>query len=173
MLVYQASFSPVSQSEVSSLSMRSFLFYGDSPKTWQQVWCVITRTEPATLDLYAAPQVGPKSGDTCCQPIFLKVSCNGSSLARQDVKPLSCLPLLSCEVDGSCPELQGLQCFCLNQATTRHTFCCDGSDLKRSWLAALKDAASGKMTANTLGSLDNPTCEVNRDGGEQCVTRKS
>ncbi|TWW64495.1 FYVE, RhoGEF and PH domain-containing protein 4 [Takifugu flavidus] len=130
------------EAEASSQLMRSFLFYGDNPKTWKQVWCVIG-TEPPTLQLYAA---------------------------QQDVEPLSCVPLLGCEVDDSCQELQGLQHFCLNQSTTRHSFCCDSVDLKQSWLAVLRDAAAGKMTANTLGSCANPTCEANRDGGQPCVS---
>lgn len=53
-----------SQSEMSPQSgdslMSGFLLYGDDPKTWQQVWCVITRTEPLALYLYTAPQVGRK-----------------------------------------------------------------------------------------------------------------
>lgn len=92
---------------------------------------------------------------------------------RQDVKPLSCVPLLGCEVDDCCQELQVLPCFCVNQLTTKHTFCCDAVDLKRSWLAVLKDAATGKITANTLSSCDNPTsrssCEINSDGAQECV----
>lgn len=50
------------QSEMSAVScdsiMSGFLLYGDNPKTWQQVWSVLSRTEPLTLYLYAAPQVG-------------------------------------------------------------------------------------------------------------------
>lgn len=50
------------QSEMSAVScdsiMSGFLLYGDNPKTWQQVWSVLSRTEPLTLCLYAAPQVG-------------------------------------------------------------------------------------------------------------------
>lgn len=38
--------------------MTGFLLYGDNPKTLQQVWSVITRTEPPVLCLYTAPQVG-------------------------------------------------------------------------------------------------------------------
>ncbi|XP_070785484.1 FYVE, RhoGEF and PH domain-containing protein 4-like [Enoplosus armatus] len=52
--------------------MSGFLLYGDNPKTWQQVWSVITRTEPPVLYLYTAPQ---------------------------DAKPLSCIPLLGCSVE--------------------------------------------------------------------------
>lgn len=63
---FQDDFSPVSQFDMSlqasNCLMRSFLFYGDEPKTWQQLWCVITRTEPPTLQLYAAQQVGQKTG---------------------------------------------------------------------------------------------------------------
>lgn len=51
-----------SQSEASPVSsdcvMSGFLLYGDNPKTWQQVWTVISRTEPPALHLYTAPQVG-------------------------------------------------------------------------------------------------------------------
>uniref|UniRef100_H3CN84 FYVE, RhoGEF and PH domain containing 4b n=1 Tax=Tetraodon nigroviridis TaxID=99883 RepID=H3CN84_TETNG len=97
--------------------IRSFLFYGDDPKTWQQLWCVFARTEPATLQLFAA---------------------------QQDAAPLSCIPLSGCEVDESCPELQGLPCFRLKQPSGAHTFCCEGAELQRSWLAVLKDALTGK-----------------------------
>lgn len=38
--------------------MSGFLLYGDNPKTCQQVWSVITRTEPPVLHLYPALQVG-------------------------------------------------------------------------------------------------------------------
>uniref|UniRef100_A0A674PC19 FYVE, RhoGEF and PH domain containing 4b n=1 Tax=Takifugu rubripes TaxID=31033 RepID=A0A674PC19_TAKRU len=113
------------ETEASSQLMRSFLFYGDNPKTWKQVWCVIG-TEPPTLQLYAA---------------------------QQDVEPLSCVPLLGCEVDDSCQELQGLQHFCLNQSTTRHSFCCDSLDLKQSWLAVLKDAAAVIRTEDVFARL--------------------
>ncbi len=51
-----------SQSEISPVSSDSvisgFLLYGDNPKTWQQVWSVITRSEPLVLHLYSASQVG-------------------------------------------------------------------------------------------------------------------
>ncbi len=51
-----------SQSEASPVSSDSlisgFLLYGDNPKTWQQVWAVISGTEPVALYLYTAPQVG-------------------------------------------------------------------------------------------------------------------
>ena len=54
MCVFQSEVSAVSQDGI----MSGFLLYGDNPKTWQQVWCVLSRTEPLTLCLYAAPQVG-------------------------------------------------------------------------------------------------------------------
>lgn len=46
--------SPVS----SDCVMSGFLLYGDHPKTWQQTWSVVTRSEPAALLLYIDPQVG-------------------------------------------------------------------------------------------------------------------
>ncbi|XP_032361707.1 FYVE, RhoGEF and PH domain-containing protein 4 [Etheostoma spectabile] len=69
--------------------MSGFLLYGDNPKTWQQVWTVISHTEPPALHLYTAPQ---------------------------DVKPLSSIPLLGCSVVDSLQELNGQLCFCLSQS---------------------------------------------------------
>ncbi|XP_036977459.1 FYVE, RhoGEF and PH domain-containing protein 4-like isoform X3 [Acanthopagrus latus] len=119
------------ESEVSAVSqdgiMSGFLLYGDNPKTWQQVWCVLSRTEPLTLCLYAAPQ---------------------------DEKPLSCIRLLGCSVEDSPQELQGHPCFCLSQSRTTHTFSCDGSDLKRSWMTALKAAVTGRIPAGSLSGCD-------------------
>ncbi|XP_059182435.1 FYVE, RhoGEF and PH domain-containing protein 4-like isoform X2 [Centropristis striata] len=113
-----------------------FLLYGDNPKTWQQVWSVITRTEPLVLHLYTDPQ---------------------------DVKPLSSIPLLGCSVEDSLQELQGQPCFCLSQSKTTHTFSCDGLDLKQSWLTALKVAVTGRQC--TLNGHDIPTngsrCGIN------------
>uniref|UniRef100_A0A671YKP8 FYVE, RhoGEF and PH domain containing 4b n=1 Tax=Sparus aurata TaxID=8175 RepID=A0A671YKP8_SPAAU len=106
--------------------MSGFLLYSDNPKTWQQVWSVLSRTEPLTLCLYAAPQ---------------------------DEKPLSCIRLLGCSVEDSPQELQGHPCFCLSQSRTTHTFSCEGSDLKQSWMTALKAAVTGRMPA---GSLNYP-----------------
>lgn len=71
-------------------------------------------------------------------------------------------------MDDSHPDMEGLPCFCINQATGRHTFCCGAVDLKRSWLAVLKDAVTGKITANTLSSCNHPSssssCEMSSDG---------
>ncbi|KAK1906948.1 FYVE RhoGEF and PH domain containing protein 4 [Dissostichus eleginoides] len=64
----------------SDCEISGFLLYGDNPKTCQQVWSVITRTEPPVLHLYTAPQ---------------------------ELKPLSSIPLLGCSVDDSPQELQG------------------------------------------------------------------
>ncbi|CAF96310.1 unnamed protein product, partial [Tetraodon nigroviridis] len=119
--------------------IRSFLFYGDDPKTWQQLWCVFARTEPATLQLFAAQQVGQETGTT--SPAIKALT---FFPRRQDAAPLSCIPLSGCEVDESCPELQGLPCFRLKQPSGAHTFCCEGAELQRSWLAVLKDALTGK-----------------------------
>ncbi|XP_033470733.1 FYVE, RhoGEF and PH domain-containing protein 4-like [Epinephelus lanceolatus] len=122
------------ESEVSTVSsdciMSGFLLYGDNPKTWQQVWSVITRAEPCILHLYTAPQ---------------------------DVKPLSSIPLLGCSVEDSPQELQGQRCFCLRQSKTTHTFSCDGSDLKQSWLTVLKVAVTGVYDITTNGAR----CSVN------------
>lgn len=120
----ESEMSPVSSDSV----MSSFLLYGDSPKTWQQVWSVISTTEPLALCLYAAPQ---------------------------DVKPLSCIPLLGCGVDESPQELQGQPCFCLSQCGTTHTFSCDGLDLKQSWLTVLKAAVTGRMPASINGNVND------------------
>ncbi|XP_042367083.1 FYVE, RhoGEF and PH domain-containing protein 4-like [Plectropomus leopardus] len=117
------------ESEVSPRSsdciISGFLLYGDNPKTWQQVWSVITQTEPLLLRLYSAPQ---------------------------DVKPLSSIPLLGCSFEDSPQELQGQPCFSLSQNKTTHTFTCDGVDLKQSWLTALKVAVTGGYDITTSGS---------------------
>ncbi|KAM6961561.1 FYVE, RhoGEF and PH domain-containing protein 4-like [Tautogolabrus adspersus] len=72
------------ESEASLVStdcfMSGFLLFGDNPKTWQHVWCVITRTDSPALYLYTDPQ---------------------------DVKPFTCIPLLGCSVKDSPQELQG------------------------------------------------------------------
>lgn len=169
---FQDDFSPVSQFAVSLQSshclIRSFLFYGDDPKTWQQLWCVIARTEPATLQLFAAQQVGQETGTT--SPAIKALT---FFPRRQEAAPLSCIPLSGCEVDESCPEVQGLPCFRLKQPSGAHTFCCEGAELQRSWLAVLKDALTGKTRANTLGSCDKPTsgpsCETTSGASEECV----
>ncbi|XP_054480482.1 FYVE, RhoGEF and PH domain-containing protein 4-like isoform X2 [Anoplopoma fimbria] len=120
----------VSLSEASPVSsdcvMSGFLLYGDNPKTWQQMWSVVTRSEPAVLLLYTA---------------------------RQDVKPLSSIPLLGCSVEDSPQELQSQHCFCLRQSKTTHTFSCNGLDLKKNWVTVLKVAVTGKQyEINTDGS---------------------
>ncbi|KAK5876800.1 hypothetical protein CesoFtcFv8_026116 [Champsocephalus esox] len=97
----------------SDCEMSGFLLYGDNPKTCQQVWSVITRTEPPVLHLYPA---------------------------LQELKPLSSIPLLGCSVDGSPQDLQGRACFCLRQSNTTYTFSCSGLDLKGRWLAVLRAA---------------------------------
>ncbi|XP_022073503.2 FYVE, RhoGEF and PH domain-containing protein 4-like [Acanthochromis polyacanthus] len=93
--------------------MSGFLQYGNSPMIWQQMWCVLTRTEPQVLYLYAD---------------------------LQDSKPQVSVPLPGCSVDSSPQELQSRPCFCLNQNKTRHIFCCEDPNLRQSWMTALKAA---------------------------------
>ncbi|TKS91006.1 FYVE, RhoGEF and PH domain-containing protein 4 [Collichthys lucidus] len=50
--ILESEASPVSSDNI----MTGFLLYGDNPETLQQVWSVITRTEPPVLCLYTAPQ---------------------------------------------------------------------------------------------------------------------
>ncbi|XP_068442230.1 FYVE, RhoGEF and PH domain-containing protein 4-like [Clinocottus analis] len=108
-------------------AMSGFLLYGDHPKTWQQTWSVVTRSEPAALLLYTDPQ---------------------------DVKPLSRIPLLGCSVEDSPQELRGQPSFCVRQSKTTHTFSCDGLDLKQSWLSVLKAGATGRQCdSDTSGSI--------------------
>ncbi|XP_051247967.1 FYVE, RhoGEF and PH domain-containing protein 4-like isoform X2 [Dicentrarchus labrax] len=124
--------------------MSGFLLYGDNPKTWQQVWSVITRTEPPTLCLYTAPQ---------------------------DVKPLSCIPLLGCRVEDSPQQLQGQPCFCLSQSRATHTFSCDSLDLKQSWLTVLKVAVTGRMPLSGYDITTNGSrCGINGDVNEGRVS---
>ncbi|KAM9772371.1 FYVE, RhoGEF and PH domain-containing protein 4-like isoform 2-T2 [Syngnathus typhle] len=110
---------PTAESETfpASCIISGFLQYGDNPKTWQRVFAVITKTEPLVLSLYAA---------------------------QQDVKPLSCIPLLGCKVEDPPQELKGQSSFNLRQSKSCHTFTCDDAHVKRTWLAALKtnDGAS-------------------------------
>ncbi|XP_074554209.1 FYVE, RhoGEF and PH domain-containing protein 4-like [Halichoeres trimaculatus] len=113
-------------------AMSGFLLYGNNPKTWQQMWCVITRTEPPFLCLYAAPQ---------------------------DVKPLSCIPLSGCIVDDSPSELQGQPCFCLSQSKTTHTFTCNGLNLKQSWLNALKVSMAGCQRVHPVTMASSPIAQ--------------
>lgn len=80
---------PISQAEAPSQLMRSFLFYGDNPKTWKQVWCVL-RTEPPTLQLYAAPQVGPDPGRRAPRPRLQ--GGNGSVLSARTWSPCPASP---------------------------------------------------------------------------------
>ncbi|XP_077399500.1 FYVE, RhoGEF and PH domain-containing protein 4-like [Vanacampus margaritifer] len=98
-----------------SCLISGFLQYGDNPKTWQQVWAVIAKTKPLVLSLYAD---------------------------QQDVKPLSCIPLLGCTVEDPPQELQGQSCFNLRQSKSRHTFTCDHANVKQAWMATLKAAAA-------------------------------
>ncbi|XP_078137675.1 FYVE, RhoGEF and PH domain-containing protein 4-like [Sander vitreus] len=145
--ILESEASPVS----SDCVMSGFLLYGDNPKTWQQVWTVISRTEPPALHLYTAPQ---------------------------DVKPLSSIPLLGCSVEDSPQELQGQPGFCLSQSKTTHTFFCDRLDVKQSWLTVLKVAVIGRRC--TLDGYDittnSSTCGISgtvNDGsvytGEECI----
>lgn len=164
-------FNTTLSSQSGDCCIRSFLFYGDDPTTRQQLWCVLPRTEAPTLQLYAAQQVGRESGTHPDDSTPANVNLWPFPPRRQDAKPLSCVLLRGCEVDGCCQELQGLPCFRVKQPTSTHTFCCHGAELKRSWLAALKDAATGKITAHTL--CDHPTsgssCEMSSSGAEECV----
>ncbi|XP_077565751.1 FYVE, RhoGEF and PH domain-containing protein 4-like [Stigmatopora nigra] len=96
--------------------INGFLQYGDNPKTWQRVWAVISKTEPAHLSLYAAPQ---------------------------NAKPLSRIALLGYIVEDPPQELQGQSYFILRQSKVSHTFTCDDFDTKQDWLAALKVAVTG------------------------------
>lgn len=160
-------------SQASDCLIGSFLFYGEDPTTWQQVWCVITRAEPATLQLYAAQQVGRETWNTSPVKPVTRSGSSDRPPCRQDATPQSCVALLGCEVDESCQELRGRPRFRLSQPTGTHTFCCDGAELKRSWLAVLNGAVTGEITADALGGCDQPTrrspCEMTGDGSEECV----
>ncbi|XP_068611606.1 FYVE, RhoGEF and PH domain-containing protein 4-like [Brachionichthys hirsutus] len=110
--------------------MSGFLLYSADPQTRREVWCSVSRTEPLALRLYAAPQ---------------------------DVRPLSCIPLLGCSVKDSPPEHQDHLCFRLSRSQTAHTFSCDSLELKRGWVAALKAAAAGRLPGSALGGYDSTT----------------
>lgn len=78
---------------------------------------------------------------------------------------MSCIPLLGCDLEDSPQELQGQLGFCINQSRTTHTFSCDTSDLKQTWLAVLKDAMTEHMLEGKHSGCDSTTngskCEVN------------
>ncbi|XP_058480031.1 FYVE, RhoGEF and PH domain-containing protein 4-like isoform X1 [Solea solea] len=125
-------------SPVTDIVVSGFLHYGDKPKTWQQMWCVITKAEPPVLFLYNVPQ---------------------------DAKHLFSIPLVGCSVEDSCQEPHGQPCFRLGQSKTTHMFTCDSLDLKQRWLAALKVAVTGRMPACSLTASQITTndsrCGVN------------
>uniref|UniRef100_A0A673BJ10 FYVE, RhoGEF and PH domain containing 4b n=1 Tax=Sphaeramia orbicularis TaxID=375764 RepID=A0A673BJ10_9TELE len=136
------------ESETSPVSshnlMSGFLQYGDNTKTWQRMWCVVTRTEPPVLHLYAAPQ---------------------------DVRPLSTIPLLGCIMEELPQEFRGQAYFCLRHWKTTHSFVCDGLDLKERWLAVLKVAVTGRIPielqqlniyTNNLQPNDKSQTEIKR-----------
>uniref|UniRef100_A0A3P8T0L5 FYVE, RhoGEF and PH domain containing 4b n=2 Tax=Amphiprion percula TaxID=161767 RepID=A0A3P8T0L5_AMPPE len=102
--------------------LSGFLQYGDNPMIWQQMWCVLTRTEPQLLYLYADPQ---------------------------DSKPQVSVPLLGCSVDSSPQELHSRRFFCLNQNKSRHVFCCEDPDVRQSWMTALKAAVVPKSISGS------------------------
>lgn len=126
-------------------SLDAYLLYGEGPKMQQQVWCVITQAEPLALCLYYTPQ---------------------------DVKPFCRIPLLGCGVEERPLELHQRPCFCLTQSRTAHTFSCESSDLKHSWMAVLKAAATGRLPADTLANCDASTPGDVKNGqvlcGEEC-----
>jgi len=64
------------------------------------------------------------------------------SASVQDVKALLSVPLLGCIIEASPQALQGQHSFCLKQSKSTHMFCCDGPELKHSWLAVLKAAVA-------------------------------
>ncbi|XP_054655987.1 FYVE, RhoGEF and PH domain-containing protein 4-like [Dunckerocampus dactyliophorus] len=104
----------------SNCVMSGFLQYGDNPKTWQRVWCVITNAEHPLLSLCAT---------------------------SQDVKPLFSIPLLGCTVEEDPPQdLQGH--FCVRQSKSSHMFTCEDADFKQRWIAALKAAATGSNSSD-------------------------
>ncbi|XP_061922468.1 FYVE, RhoGEF and PH domain-containing protein 2-like isoform X1 [Entelurus aequoreus] len=98
----------------SDSTMSGFLQYGDHPRRCQQVWGVVTTTEAPLLSLYATPQ---------------------------DPAPLSRIPLAGCTVGEPPADLQGH--FCLRHPQSVHVFSCQGDDLKRRWVGALKAAVRG------------------------------
>nr|XP_057934715.1 FYVE, RhoGEF and PH domain-containing protein 4-like isoform X2 [Doryrhamphus excisus] len=107
----------------SNCVMSGFLQYGDNPKTWQRVWCVITNTEHPLLSLCAA---------------------------SQDVKPLFSIPLLGCTVEDPPQDLQGH--FCVRQSKSSHMFTCEDVDFKQRWITALKAAAAASYGSDDCTS---------------------
>uniref|UniRef100_A0A3P8WIT0 FYVE, RhoGEF and PH domain containing 4b n=1 Tax=Cynoglossus semilaevis TaxID=244447 RepID=A0A3P8WIT0_CYNSE len=114
------------ESEESSVSgdvlVSGFLDHAeaDSPENWQQVWTVLTKTEPPVVHLYTTPQ---------------------------DALPRLRIPLTGCSVEDSCEELQGQPCFRLELPKTCHVFSCDSVDLKQRWLTALTVAVTDRPPA--------------------------
>ncbi|KAJ3612059.1 hypothetical protein NHX12_020336 [Muraenolepis orangiensis] len=96
----------------------SFLTYGDDPKACRRVWSVVTQSQPAMLHLFST---------------------------QQESSPLLSIPLLGSSVEESprlSAELQDPWRFCLVHAAGRHTFLCDGPELKGRWLAVLRKSGT-------------------------------
>lgn len=160
-IMFSMFFLHVSPPQSSDSLMSSFLLYSDDSENWQQVWCVLTMTESVTLCLYTSPQVGPFqcnrtvacflwiliqwSVTQICFPKLLHKLLDPTAFTYlpstlfQDVKPLSCIPLLGYNVEDS-PQLNGQPCFCLSQSKAIHTFSCDDLNLKETWLGVLRDS---------------------------------
>ncbi|KAM4570283.1 FYVE, RhoGEF and PH domain-containing protein 4-like isoform 2-T2 [Odontesthes bonariensis] len=125
--------------------LTGFLRYADSSAVWQQVWCVLTRTDPPVLQLHATPQ---------------------------DVETLLSVPLLGCIIEAPPQELQDRHSFCLKQSNSSHVFSCDGPELKHSWLAALKAAVAGSIRAPPPAS-DRSVHAVGAGANGNCTSEES
>lgn len=87
----------------------------------------------------------------------------------QDVKPLSCIPLLGCSVEDAPQELRRHPYFCLSQSKTTHTFSCSGLDVKQSWLTVLKVGVTGRIPAYRLSGINGKVNDGRVSSGEELI----
>lgn len=85
--------------------------------------------------------------------------------SSQDIKPLSCIPLLGCVVEERPLELHQRPGFCLTQSDTAHTFSWENTELKDSWMAVLAAAVTGKVLDHTRDNFV-PCSQFNVKNGQ-------
>ncbi|XP_078797877.1 FYVE, RhoGEF and PH domain-containing protein 4 isoform X3 [Oryzias latipes] len=117
--------------------LSGFLQYEDASMVLQQAWCVLTRSLPPCLQVFAAPQ---------------------------DTTPLLAVPLLDAVITSSSPELSSRHLFCVKRFKTLHTFSCDSLEVKQSWTTLLKTTAMGWAQTPTASSRSTTAPSSEADG---------
>ncbi|XP_041834110.1 FYVE, RhoGEF and PH domain-containing protein 4-like isoform X2 [Melanotaenia boesemani] len=124
--------------------MSSTLQYSDNLMSWQEVSCVLTRTDPPVLHVCAASQ------------------------------SLFTIPLLGCIIEASPQELQDQHSFCLKQSKTTHIFSCDGLEVKQNWLTVLRVAVTGRIPDDYItGESSSGVYGSDGDGREKEMAPES